>query len=110
MSIAAVQTVLDAMTSLLSATSLVLTAATVAAVLFRRTPLAFMWLVLAADLVQVIWYSRAFDNPVGGLLYGTLLLPFVFRTVAMILALLARRSSRAAASDMAPSSESAARP
>lgn len=45
---------LDAMTSLLSATSFVLTAATVAAVLFRRPPMAIMWLVLAADLVQVI--------------------------------------------------------
>ena len=55
MSIAAVQTVLDAVTSLISITSFVLTTVTLAAVLFRRTPLAIMWLVLAADLVQLIW-------------------------------------------------------
>lgn len=93
-SVAALQTVLDAATSLLSMASFVLTTVTLAAVLVRRTPLAIMWLVLAADLVQVIWYASRFDNPLGGLLYGTLLLPFVFRTVAMILALLERRSSR----------------
>jgi hypothetical protein len=101
-SIAAVQTVLDAITSLLSVASFVLTPVTLAAVLLRRTPLVIMWLVLAADLVQVIRYASAFDNPLGGLLYGTLLLPFVFRTVAMILALLARRSSRRTTSDVRP--------
>ena len=111
MSIAAVQTVLDAVTSLISITSFVLTTVTLAAVLFRRTPLAIMWLVLAADLVQLIWYARAFDNPVGGLLYGTLLLPFVFPIVAVILALRARRSSvTMTTSDRAPGSVFAARP
>ncbi len=75
--IAAVQTVLDAMTSLLSIASFVLTAVTLAVVLFRRTPLTILWLVLGADLLQVIHYASAFDNPVGALLYGTLLLPFV---------------------------------
>jgi hypothetical protein len=109
-SIATLQTVLDALASLLSVASFVLTAATLAAVLFRRTPIASMWLVLAADLVQVIRYASAFDNPLGGLLYGTLLLPFVFRPVAMILALLARRSSRQTTSDVAPGSLYAAGP
>ena len=108
-SIAVAQTVLDALMSLWSVTSLVLTVATLAAVLFRRTPLAIMWFVLAADLVQVIRYASAFDNPFGGLLYGTLLLPFVFPTVAMMLALLARRSSRRQeASDVTPRSFRAA--
>ena len=109
--IAALQTVLDAMTSFLSVTSFVLTAATLVAVLVRRTPLAIMWLVLAADLVQVVWYAGSFDNPFGGLLYGTLLLPFVFRVMAMVLALLARRGSIAeATSDLALGAEYAARP
>jgi hypothetical protein len=108
-SIAAVQTVLDAITSLLSVASFVLTAVTLAAVLLRRIPLVIMWLVLAADLVQVVRYASAFDNPLGGLLYGTLLLPFVFRTVAMILALLARRSRRTT-SDVTPGPMMAAAP
>jgi hypothetical protein len=89
-SLASLQTLLDALTSLVSVASVVLTAVTLAAVLVRRTPLALMWLVLVADLVQLIWYVSAFDNLVGGLFYGTLLMPFVLRTAAMVLALLAR--------------------
>ena len=96
LAVASVQTVWSAFivgASPWTTVSVVLTGVTLVAVLYPGTAIPGLWAVLAANAAQAIAYTAGFANPVGGVLYATLLFPFVLRAVAVVFALLSRKGA-----------------